>query len=115
MGVLSLLQHMCAMFPGLADASNTLQWQYSMQQQVLGTAKVSAASILDSCGRPDEQTADGIAEFMAAAPLLSPVTGTLMLLKDASAKLQSVGSCRYRLVLHYSSQQQQDPLGANVG
>lgn len=76
-----------------------------MKQHVLGTARITAVELLENNSSPEQPqiTAEGTAEFAPPAPLFDRKTGTLMLLKEAAAGLKPVGSCRYRLILHYSS------------
>jgi hypothetical protein len=70
-----------------------------MKQQLLGTAQLAAADLLESCG--EQQASEGSAQFLPPAPLFSATTGTLLSLKEASHKLKPIGSCSCKLVLHH--------------
>jgi hypothetical protein len=72
-----------------------------MKQQVLGTAQLAAADLLECCG--EQQASEDSAQFLPPAPLFSAVTGTLLSLKEASHKLKPVASCSYKLVLHHQA------------
>jgi hypothetical protein len=70
-----------------------------MKQQLLGTAQLAAADLLECCG--EQQASEGSVQFLPPAPLFCAVTGTLLLLKEASSNLKPIGSCSYKLVLHH--------------
>ncbi|KAF6260347.1 hypothetical protein COO60DRAFT_899706 [Scenedesmus sp. NREL 46B-D3] len=76
-------------------------WQYEMKQQVLGTAQLAAADLLECCG--EQQASEGSVHFLPPAPLFSTATGTLLPLKEASRNLKPIGSCSYKLVLHHQA------------
>lgn len=88
-------------FAAYAASTSSISWQYSTQQQLLGTAKISAANLLEGDVQHEHLISEGTAEFMPEPSLYDTATGTLMLLKEAKAKLQPVGSCKYKLVLHH--------------